>query len=1151
MSFNIDFSAPGGIVTVKIPTAQLDGNTDVGQAPFRLQTQLNGGNSSAYETVSSPYWSAQPNASGDTIIYTRTSPLQTGEKAELSPLNGVTAMTGDYYFPATGFIAAGQTMTVSVTEPDNIAPTLAANGIQQVYTQSDGATQLPTPPNGGGVSAYTVSFSERVTIPFAQSAFGGMPPGSTFVVTMLASTPTSGVETPEFSDRWHVQVTTPTPSATVNLTLTPKLQVVTYDTANVPPPQNAINVGTTMPSHWAKVTLDGDLYEGRAFDSGQLTVNFMGKPGDPAGAFAQTVAVATTTSAKNVLYLGFLSQPQQPPAGYEVQLNTPSVNLDYKSPLGGRITDISGNQMGDGSFENTANPMGPLVSVLTDENIGNFYSQGTSSAFEVLDMSRLTSGPLLVDAEYGFLTVYDQMGQAQYKEIDFYDKYILNDRPTKSVFNSETGLFEVSYDTELYNIFYGTTDSEYVVVGDGGGNDLVAGNQGSGSAVPETDIIDFSEVTFSEGTESGVIVNLGNSASATVNVLYDDGREQDYISGFEGVVGSAGDDLISGSNTGNYLSGGDGNDVLRGYSTNDDDDLLYGQTYLNEVYGLEATRNQNKWNEFWADSSDMLVGGAGNDTLYGGAGSDFLVVLDAAVMWGCDVTRSEGGLRRSDDSDLAEHDAFMVRGGPIETATIENFHLSKNGTGLAGRSYDANDSIIFSANMADVIMGAYAQNQAIGEALFGQFITNGGSVGNGDGGADPILKAGSGAALYNYIYDNLTFTQTQVGETQDVKLTATFSPKSGVGTGFNAKIGEVIIADMVTALGEQNPQGRFQNQTEVVELAWLADRISNTPEKFNPKMDLDMIKNVEGSESFFVDMKIAVALELMQAGTIREANEYGVMASNLDDMSLLERIFNPGEASEAILGSVGKDSYEFIVQDFDDNPTASVPLIYQTGNDTIFDIGGSDDTLAFSEATISDLKFSAVQVGRESGRNSLRVEYEQTLINENGASVITNRGDVTWQGHFRQGGRQAAEFVEVSDDFGNGVKYTMAITEYDYDRKGYVIAGSDKIVARDTFNAIMVGRTDGAEEFVFKATDGGNPNLNQQKASIAGYSAGDKIDISDYVDEYGSATYVLNGQKAVVTFKETATTTVTNFTLELAFQEAIVPADLQFLYGTT
>jgi Ca2+-binding RTX toxin-like protein len=1135
MSFNINFSAPGGIVTVKIPTEQLGVNTSVDQAPFRLQIQTTSGGTSTFENVSSGTWSVLSSVPNGDTTYTRNTPLSGSQVVELMPLSGVTMMTGDFYFPATGFIAAdGPLKTVSVTEPDNIAPTLGAGGIQLVNTMTDNVTPLPN--TEGKDSSYTVSFSERVTLPLiqGQSLFGGVPSGTTFVLTPMNVT--AGIFS---SDLWHVIVTTPTTDATVNLTLTPKLQVTSYETTNVSLPATGTEVfGSNTANYWAKVTLDGDLYEGRNFVTGDLDVTIMGPNNSMIN--AETISVATSTTEKNALYLGFSSPLPQLQVGYEYEVKLyENSTLSRASPLGGMIVDSSGNQMGYASVENTENPMEPFVSSLTDENIGTFVSQGTLSAFEVLDMSRLTSGPLIVDAEYGFLTVYDQNGQPQYKAIDFYDKYILNDRPTKFVPGAETGTVEV-YDPDLYNIFYGTTDSEYVVVGDGGGNDLIAGNQGSGSAVPETDIIDFSEVTFSEGPESGVIVNLGNSASATVNVIYDDGREQDYISGFEGVVGSAGDDRISGSNAGNYLSGGDGDDVLRGYSTNPNGDLLYEQPYLNEVYGVEATRSENKWNELWADSSDILVGGAGNDTLYGGAGSDFLVDLDAAVMWGSDITGSNGGLRDSDDSDLAEYDAFMVRGGPIETATIENFHLSKSGTGLAGRSYDAHDSIIFSATIFDVIKYAYA-NPERGAELFGEFLTNGASVGTGT--TDPILKVGSGPALYNYIYDKLKFTQTEVAGTSDMKLTATFSDRFEETT-FEAKIGEVIIADLKTALVGTG----VENEASVVELKWLAATIANTPELFNPKMDFDMIGMDEGSDSSFLGMKIAVALELMQAGTIREVNEYGVMASNLDDMSLVERIFNPGEASEAILGSAAKDSYEFIVQDFADDPTSS-SMDYQTGNDTIFDIGGNDDTLAFSEATISDLRFSAVQVGRESGRNSLRVEYDQTLINDNGASVITNSGNITWQGHFRQGGRQAAEFVEVSDDFGGGVKYAMAKTEYEYDRKGYVIAGSDKLVAEDTFNAIMVGRNDGNDDFVFKALSG--TTQTQQKASIAGFNQGDSIDISSYLREHGVVAQAsMVGEKAVVVFKDTATSNV-NFTLELTFQEAVVPLDLLALYGTT
>lgn len=1140
MSFNIEFSySTTGIVSVKIPTSQLN-STFVDQAPFSIQYRfdVSAESQSFPENPVSPKWTAFDN--GGFTTYTRYDGFSPGVTLELRPIADVNNPNYISFAP-TGFQSRSDTpITVSATEPvdvtpppidnigsDNIAPTLDPNGIQKTQFMADGTTPLPQTAKD---SAYIVSFSERVSIPLAsaQSAFGGMPPGSTFVVMPMTSSPMAGnTAVIGFSDLWHVQVTTPTADAKVNLTLTPKLQVDTYETTNAAPPSGTQIYGSsTQSTQWAKVTLDGDLYEGRDFDSGQLSVNFM-RQDDSFGAFAQTVAVATSTSAKNVLYLGFEYPPPQPNAGDEIQLNTISADVNYQSPLGGLITDIDGNQMEYVSVANTTSPMEPLVSVLTDGNIGAFFSQGTSSGFDVLDMHLLTQGPLVVEADYGFMTVYDAAGNPRRIEIDFYDKYILNDRVAGKVGNT----------------FYGTDDSEYVVVGNGGDNFLRAGNQGSGSMAPETDIVDYSKVIG-----SGITVDLGNSVSKDVEVTYSDNLSFDVIRGFEGVVGSGVADTISGSNAGNYISGGDGNDTLRGYSLNNQGlstvtgDLMYDQVYLDRLYGAEHNRNDAKWAEFFADSSDMLVGGAGMDTMYGGAGSDFLVDLDAAVMWGSDVG-TRGTLRDNNNSDLAEYDAFMVRGSTTETATIENFHLSKNGTGLAGRSYDSHDSIVFSTDIDQLIKDAYDSTKGgstvLGEALFGEFLTDN---------LIPQLKAGMSEALYHYVYDNLTFTQTQVAETNDMKLTATFSDKFGDLPTYNMVMGEVIIADLVTALGTKKA-GRFQNQAEVVELAWLADTIVNAPERFNPKMDLDMINADSGYVSSFKDMEIAFALELLQAGTIREANNYGVMASNLDDMSLDERIFNPDDDDNTILGSAGKDIYEFIVQDFD--VTKTTDKDFDAGNDTIFDIGGNNDILAFSEAKIDELTFSAVKVGRESGRSSLRVEYEQTLNPGNPTKDIKNSGEITWQGHFREGGRQAAEFVEVSNGSGGVEKYAMAKTEYDYDMKGYVIAGSDKVVANNMFNAIMVGRNDGADEFVFKATSGSSQI--QQKASIAGYNNGDNIDISAYVTEYGLATHVLAADKksAVVTFDKTPeNTSSVNFSLELAFQEAVV-GDLQFLYGTT
>jgi len=1116
MSFNIVYShSLDGLVTVKVPTVALDGKTSVIEAPFKLQIQVQGSNS--FEVISGDKWTAQPN--GDFTVYTRKILLNPSQTFELYPLTNTN--TSEFYFPPTGFKPPSAT-PYSVNVPqgwDNTAPTLAASGIHEVQYNADNS---PLSTNGKE-SAYTVSFREPVNLPLMQghSLFSGAPLNSTFLITpmMSSATASSGVL---LTDLWHVKVTTPNANEPVNLTLTPKLQVITYEITNASPPATGTTVyGGNAATHWAKVTFDGDLYEGRIFGSEPLNVTFMG-PDNTGVNNVSTVSVATSSSATNVLYLGFSSAPPQLQTGYEVKIYEYS---SFASPLGGMITDSSNNLMEYASVANTTSPMEPFVSLLTNGTIGTFVSQGTSSGFEVLDMSALSQGPVIVEADYGFMTVYDAAGNPRRIEIDFYDKYILNDRVAGKVGNT----------------FYGTDDSEYVVVGNGGDNYLLAGNQGSGSMAPETDIVDYSKVIG-----SGITVDLGNSVSKDVRVTYSDNRSFDVIRGFEGVVGSAGMDTISGSNAANYISGGAGNDILRGYSLNNQGefsrvtgDLMYDQVYLDKLYGAEVSRAPAQWEKFYDDSTDLLMGGAGMDTMYGGAGGDFLVDLGAAVMWGSDMG-TPGALRDNNNSDLAEYDAFMVRGSPTETATIENFHLSKNGTGLAGRSYDAHDSIVFSTDIGKLIRDAYTFG--VGEEMFGKFLT--------DDASD--LKAGMDEALYHYVYDNLTFTQTQVGTTKDMKLTATFSDNFGFLPEYSAVVGEVIIADLVTALGVKNTQGRFANQADVVELDWFADIIANRPEILNPKLDLDMINMDKDLNNWsFDDMEIAFALELLQAGTVREANNYGVMASNLDDMSLDERIFNPDDDDNTILGSAGKDIYEFITQDFDVTKTDKD---FDAGNDTIFDVGGNNDILAFSEAKINELTFSAVKVGRESGRSSLRVEYEQTLNPDTpNQSSITNRGDITWQGHFREGGRQAAEFVEVSNGRGGVDKYAMAKTEYEYDMKGYVIAGKDKLVANNMFNAIMVGRNDGADEFVFnQEVVAGLTPLTQQKATIAGFSSGDKIDISKYGTVL-DANILISPNADSPEESNASLTFNSGFVLNLSFQDAMVNLDdLKFaLYGTS
>jgi hypothetical protein len=238
---------------------------------------------------------------------------------------------------------------------------------------------------------------------------------------------------------------------------------------------------------------------------------------------------------------------------------------------------------------------------------------------------------------------------------------------------------------------------------------------------------------------------------------------------------------------------------------------------------------------------------------------------------------------------------------------------------------------------------------------------------------------------------------------------------------------------------------------------------------------------------------------------------------------LNERVYNPGDKDDRILGTSSNDSYDYVVQKFSETNNDN-----QVGNDSIFDIGGTNDVLSFERATIEQLRFSTVKVGRESHANSLRVDYQQTASLDDNVNV-TNRGQVTWQGHFQEGGRQAAETLQIFNR-----EYAIAEANYEYDSKGYV-KGGPEITATSARDVIMVGQGAG-DKFVFDFNpDAVRVGTSAQSARIAGFDSADRIDISDYVTQYGSATASMVDGKARVDFADA--TGFGTFRLELTFQD--------------
>jgi hypothetical protein len=580
------------------------------------------------------------------------------------------------------------------------------------------------------------------------------------------------------------------------------------------------------------------------------------------------------------------------------------------------------------------------------------------------------------------------------------------------------------------NEFLGSAYSEIVTVGDGDGNTLRANNRDSGDKAPETDIVDYSQTT------NAITVNLGNNASADITVSRAGLADGDVIAGFEGVIGSQGADTITGSGIGNFLAGAEGAD---------------------QIFGMAG--------------DDILIGGAGADEIHGGAGSDLIIDLDGGDLYG-----SETEVDRDPD-EASENDVFVVRTG----SSIHNFHLSGDGTGLAGRSGSANDAIIFSISLAALAV----------QVDLTEFLNEQDEVIDEDG-------------LFEFVGKNLVFNDlVKVDGTDDQRLVVKF--KDGATL---YDVGDVTLKGLSAQL-EATEAGGKNYQASVVELDWLTDQFNINLENFNSKIDmLPIYKSGQGDD--IGELAFAVALEAVREGTVRGADSRGVMAGN---QSLDERIYNPGFGDERIIGASGKDRYEFLLQtlSYKDAQGNDVPSA-EAGTDRVFDIGGYD-VISFSDVALNELHFSAVKVGREAGANSLKVTYSQTAQID-GIDVVNN-GEIIWQGHFKEGGRMAAEALEIGPA-ASASKYVLAQTKYAYDENGYVLGGP-RLTAGDTKDAsgndllladtLLIGRGD-SDVFVFETssaptTDGTN---DTQAAHIWNFNTGDLIDVSDYVDDFGSLT---------------------------------------------
>ncbi|UUX49740.1 hypothetical protein NUH88_20370 [Nisaea acidiphila] len=306
----------------------------------------------------------------------------------------------------------------------------------------------------------------------------------------------------------------------------------------------------------------------------------------------------------------------------------------------------------------------------------------------------------------------------------------------------------------------------------------------------------------------------------------------DTIDGFEGVIGSAHDDMLTGDDQANVLSGGDGNDTLSGGDGADalyggagndvlyDDgtDTLYGGDGFDIVYtdetsdfsrfhGFEEIRSLDgsvilgdDGEAYTGDSGDDLVyggtgndtidGASGNDTLYGGNGDDSLTGNAGDDLLyggdGDDLLRGYGGddtlygeagndhLSAGGDDDLiyggVGNDTINGRGGD-DTIYGEDGddHIT------TGFSNDAGSDVVIAGNGADTVIGFTGNDTIFGNAGSDSLFGDSGADYIAGGVDDDTLTGGGGADVFAFnTGDNADVITDFVAGTDRLDLDASF-----------------------------------------------------------------------------------------------------------------------------------------------------------------------------------------------------------------------------------------------------------------------------------------------------------------------------------------------------------------------------------------
>ena len=288
------------------------------------------------------------------------------------------------------------------------------------------------------------------------------------------------------------------------------------------------------------------------------------------------------------------------------------------------------------------------------------------------------------------------------------------------------------------------------VLSGGFGNDIIEGYL-TGLDPVDPDEYDAGSYLYAEGSVVIDLEDSGESVATVDNVDEDD--ETDSLWNITDLIGSSFDDILSGNDRQNLLSGGEGDDILEG---EEEDDLLIGgegsdtASYASAGFAVDVnlgmpyeqdTGDDTGWDTL--DGIENLIGSNFDDTLYGnhednflrgGPGEDLLEgrAGDDKLEGGADGDILEGGLGNDTASYIDSTNDLTIDLSYVETWTfeaaedsLESIESLIGGEGDDLLIGDENDNsldggigedVLYGRDGADTLSGGPGDDELYGEA---------------------------------------------------------------------------------------------------------------------------------------------------------------------------------------------------------------------------------------------------------------------------------------------------------------------------------------------------------------------------------------------------------------------------------------------------